>query len=90
MVIEILVSSIVQSILLVFNILPNLPQMPTSIVNGIDTFFDVIFNNLGLLNMFIPLSTIKVVVPLVIVIVNFKHIYFFCLWLLHKIPLSID
>lgn len=90
MVIELLFNKIIIFLLFPFSLLPNLPKMPESIVNGIDSFFDIIFDNLGLLNMFIPLSTIKVVVPLAIIIANFKHIYSTILWCIHKLPWSID
>ena len=35
-------------------------------------------------------DTIKILVPLVVVVYNFEHIYHFAIWLIKKIPLSID
>ena len=70
----------------ILSLLPNLPQLPESILNGLNNFLDLIFNNVGLLGLFIPIWTIKVVVPLIIVIVNFDKIYKLVMWALKKIP----
>lgn len=68
-------------------LLPNLPQLPDSILNGMNNFIDIIFQNVGLLNLFIPISTIKVAVGLVLIIVNFDKIYKLVMWVLKKIPI---
>ena len=49
-----------------------------------------IFDNLDLLGIFIRIDTIKILVPLVVIAYNFEHIYHFVIWLVKKIPLSID
>lgn len=71
----------------IFGILPNIPNVPSSIVNGINGFLDIIFDNVGLLGIFVPIDTIKVVVPIAIVITNFDHIYKLVLWIIKKIPM---
>lgn len=73
-----------------FNFLPNIPRFDTSILGSLNTYIDMIFNNLGLLGFFIHINTIKVLVPLVIIVVNFDKIYHFIMWLIKKLPLSID
>lgn len=75
---------------LVFGFLPNIPQLPESITNSLNTVFDTIFNNLDLLGLFVRVETIKILVPLLIIVINFEHIYHFTMWILKKIPLSID
>lgn len=77
----------VQTILL---LIPELPGMPTDLLNGCNNFLDLIFSNIGLLNIFIPINLIKVVIPLVLVIVNFDHIYKFLMWCVRKIPFNIN
>lgn len=71
----------------ILSLLPDLPQLPESILNGLNNFLDLIFNNSGLLGLFIPIPTIKVVVPLVLLIINFDKIYKLTLWVLNKIPI---
>ena len=70
----------------ILSLLPTFPQLPESILNGLNSFLDLIFNNVGLLGLFIPISTIKVVIPLILVIVNFDKIYKLVMWVLKKIP----
>ena len=74
----------------VFGILPSIPQFPQNILNSLNTVFDTIFDNLDLLGLFVRIDTIKVLVPLLIIAINFEHIYHFTMWILKKIPLSIE
>lgn len=64
----------------------NLPQVPTSITGSINSFLDLIFDNLSLFGFFVRPTTIKIIIPLVIVVINFKYIYKFIMWFLKKLP----
>lgn len=75
---------------LVFGLLPNIPDFPDTIMTSLDKVFTTIFDNLDLLGLFVNIDTIKILVPLVIVVVNFEHIYHFTMWIIKKIPLSIE
>lgn len=82
---------LLSSIEVVLSLLPDIPSLPEELLSSAYSFIDLIFDNVGLLGLFIPISTIKVVVPLVLVIVNFDKIYKLILWVLNKIPkLDID
>lgn len=85
MIIELLLTVFMTVIKAVFSWI-NLPDFPPQILNGINTFFDFIFDNCSFLGFFIRPSTIQVVVPIVIIALNFKQIYHFTLWILKKIP----
>ncbi len=71
----------------IFGILPDLPDMPGAIVDGITSFLDIIFDNVGLLGLFVPISTIKVVIPIVVLIMNFDDIYKLVMFIIKKIPM---
>lgn len=86
MIIEGLVNILVMSIQAVLSLIPNLPDLPVDLIEGANGFINLIFDNLGLLGLFIPISTIKIVVPLILVIVNFDKIYRLVIWTLKKIP----
>lgn len=73
-------------LVVIFALFPSLPNLPESITNGLNSFLDLIFDNVGVLGVFVPISTIKVVVPLILVIVNFDKIYKLVTWVLKKIP----
>lgn len=75
---------------LVFGILPNIPDLPDNINNSLNTVFDTIFNNLDLLGLFVRIDTIKTLVPLLIIVINFEHVYHFTMWIIKKLPLGIN
>lgn len=85
MIIELLLNVFLTVIQAVFSWI-NLPDFPPEILNGINTFFNFIFDNVKFLGFFIRPATIQVVVPIVIIALNFEHIYHFTLWILRKIP----
>ena len=87
---KIIFDAILALLKIVFGILPNLPDLPESVKNSLNTVFDTIFDNIDLLGLFIRIDTIKVLVPLLIIAINFEHIYHFTMWILKKIPLSIE
>lgn len=86
MIIEGLVDTLIMSIQAILSLIPNLPDLPSGLVEGANGFINLIFDNVGLLGLFVPISTIKVVVPLILLIVNFDKIYRLVIWLLKKIP----
>ena len=87
MIIVALLQGISGLLISILSLLPTLPQLPESILNGLNNFLDLIFNNVGLLGLFIPIQTIKIVVPLILVISNFDKIYKLVMWTLKKIPI---
>ena len=56
------------------------------VINSINNFLDLIFNNAGLVGLFLPLDLVKVILPLVLIVINFNYIYGLILWVLKKIP----
>lgn len=91
MILENFLNILLSSIEVILSILPDMPSLPDELLSSAYSFIDLIFDNVGLLGLFIPISTIKVVVPLVLVIVNFDKIYKLTIWVLNKIPkLDID
>lgn len=86
MIIQAILDLIKNVLFLVFGWI-NLPQMPEQITNAINTFLDLIFDNVGLLGLFIRIDTIKLVVPVVLIIMNFEKLYHLTLWILKKIPM---
>lgn len=90
MIIESLLNLFKVFINFVFAFIPNLPSFNLELLDSVTSYIDLIFDNVGLLGFFIHINTIKVLTPLVILVINFEHIYHFALWLVHKIPFSID
>ena len=72
----------------VFDLLPDIPSLPVTVTSTIDTVLDLIFDHAGFIGFFLDLSLVRVLLPLVLVVANFEHIYHFALWILKKIPFS--
>lgn len=87
MIIENLINVLIMSVQAVLSLIPSLPSLPFDLVEGSYAFIDLIFDNIGLLGLFIPITTIKIVIPLVILIINFDKIYRLVIWVLKKIPI---
>ena len=64
----------------------NIPAFPEDLKNNINSFLDLIFGNLSMLGFFVRPTTLKIVVPLLIIVINFKYIYRISMWLIKKIP----
>lgn len=86
MIIQGLLELIIFMIEFIFNLIPNIPPMPSSISNTLSHVTDIITSNLGLMEVAIRPSTIQIILPLLIVILNLEHIWNFTWWIMKKIP----
>lgn len=64
----------------------SLPAFPEGLTTSIDTFLNLIFDNITLLGFFIRPTTITIVVPILIILLNFEEVYKITMWILRKIP----
>lgn len=64
----------------------NLPGFPDGLTNSIDLFLNLIFDNVTLLGFFVRPATIMIVVPILIILLNFDDLYKITMWILRKIP----
>lgn len=85
MVIELILSCILFLLQACFSFI-NLPQFPPEVSNTINGVFNFIFSNAGLLTFFIRIETLRVVIPVLLILLNFEHLYHFTIWILKKIP----
>lgn len=65
----------------------DLPAFPEGLVNSINSFLDLIFNNLNLLGFFIRPTTLTLSIPILIILLNFEKLYKLTIWVLRKIPM---
>ena len=72
-------------------LLPTLPNIPNQIMTNINGVINLIFDNVNLFGLFIPLNTVKLLVPIFIAGWTFFHLYDLIMWVIEKIPmLNID
>lgn len=80
------ITGVIKLLALPFNILPDTPPQ---VIEAMDYYFDLVFNNLDFLSFFINVDTLKTVAIISIAIWAFDHAYSFLIWILHKLPVSI-
>ena len=78
-----LVDGLIKVIFSLLGVLPDMPEKATSVVDG---FFDLIFDGVEIVNFFVPLDFVSVLIPIIIVIMNFEKVYKLIMWVLRKIP----
>lgn len=73
----------------IFTLLGVLPNLPNGVIDIMEWFFNLIFGNgLGLVCLFLPIDYIKAMIPILIAVINFEHIYHAIMWVLRKIPMA--
>lgn len=82
-----LITVIIKLLAIPFNILPDTPQV---LRDSVGYYFNVIFNNLGFLNFFVHVETLKSVAIIAIIIYTLDKTYSLLIWIIHKLPLSIN
>lgn len=70
--------------LLLINVF-NIPGIPDDVLEGAREFLHTLFSNASLLGLFIKINTIKSTAVLLIIILNFRHIYNLGIWLMDKV-----
>lgn len=86
MIIEAILNLLVGVIKLAFSIIPDLPQLPSSALSVVDQVFGYISSGIGIASVFIDMNFVRVMIPLLIVVVNFDKVYDLIMFVLRKIP----
>ncbi len=85
MILEVLLNLVFGLLKIVFGWI-SLPSFPSSLTSSIDTFLNLIFDNVTLLGFFIRPVTLSIIVPILIILLNFENLYKITMWILRKIP----
>lgn len=67
--------------------LPNMSDYGTGFDDAFALIGDMLESSQGIINLFLPWSIVKFGLPIVIVVMNFEHIYSFVMWVIKKIPM---
>lgn len=69
----------------------NLPDLPDSITSVIDELFALISGSVGIIGIFVDLNMVKILLPVLLIVINFDDVWKFTMFILRKIPfLGID
>lgn len=82
-----LITVVIKLIAIPFNILPDTPE---TLINAADYYLDLVFDNLDFLNFFVNVSTLKSVALIAIIIWTVDRLYNLLIWIIHKLPVSIN
>ncbi|XBX10105.1 hypothetical protein QMP26_19870 [Enterocloster clostridioformis] len=64
----------------------NLPDMPSAVTSVIDELFTCIQGGMGIISVFVDMSIVKILLPVLLIVVNFEHVWKFTMFILRKIP----
>ncbi len=64
----------------------SLPPFPEGLAATLETFEGLVFDNVSMLSFFVRVSTVKTLLPLVLVVANFEKVYKLTMFVLRKIP----
>ena len=84
MIVEALLNLVLNLLKLVFGWI-NLPDMPDSVMAVIDKLFEALEGAVGLFGIFVDLNMVKILLPVLLIVVNFEHVWKFTMFILRKI-----
>lgn len=68
----------------------NLPPLPSQIQAVLDMVLGYMRDGIGILAWFIDMDYVFILVPIVIVIINFDKVYRLTMFILRKLPIGIE
>lgn len=86
MIILTLISLFDKIISAIFNVLPDIPSLPSDLIDSVNSMLDIIFGYIGLLDMFVPLNIVMTLVPLALLLHLVEENVQIFSWLIKKIP----
>ena len=86
MIIEKIMTFFQSAFFTIFNFI-DLPDFPEAFTTGLNDFLDLIFENITALGFFVRPATLILIIPLVIIVINFDKLYDLVMWILRKIPM---
>lgn len=64
----------------------NLPSMPESIMSVIDELFELVRGSIGIMSIFVDMHMVKILLPVLLVVVNFDEVWKWTMFIVKKIP----
>lgn len=66
----------------------NLPSLPDALIDSLNSYIDLLFINASVVGFFIRPITLTILLPLVILTINFQKIYDFTMFIIRKLPFT--
>lgn len=89
MIIEAVLNALKNVVFLLFSWLdlPNMSDFGTGFDDAMGLITEILSMTQTVIDLLLPWEIVKFCLPIVIVIVNFEHIYNFIMWIIKKIPM---
>ena len=88
MILEVILNLIKGLIKIVFNLLPNIPNVPTEVQDTVSQYINMISSNMTFVSFFLDVNYTKTILTVLIVLIGFRESYKFIMWIYHKLPVS--
>lgn len=88
MVLDFLIGSVFNAIRAIFSLLPDIPDVPTTVSDLGTNFFGYIANSIGVIIVFTGAPLFYFAITVLTVLLLFEPLYAAFHWLLRKLPLS--
>lgn len=88
MILEAIFSLVGLLIKFVFNLLPNLPNIPNEVTTVVSDYIGMITSNLRFISFFLDVNYVKTLLHIMVTMIGFRYTYRFIMWIYHKLPLS--
>lgn len=82
-----LITVVIKLLATPFSILPDTPQ---ELVTAMDYYMNLVFDNVNFIGFFVHVDTLKAVALIAIAIYTLDKLYSLLMWIIHKLPISID
>lgn len=64
----------------------NLPDMPEAVTSVVDELFTLLRGSVGMMGIFLDLKMLKILLPVLLIVINFEDVWKFTMFILRKIP----
>lgn len=64
----------------------DLPDFPSSVTSVIDELFGYIQGAAGIMGIFVDMNMVKVLLPVLLIVINFDEVWKFTMFIVRKIP----
>lgn len=86
MLIDLIIDGFIALIEFIFGLLPSLPEVPATIQGYINQFLDMLFQGMGLIDIFLDLTTFKLILVAWLATFQFHNIFRLIMFIAKKIP----
>lgn len=89
MIVEVIIDALVGLVKILFDWI-DFPDIPGEVFEILNSFFEVLKIGFQIISVFLDMEYVTIMIPMVIAIINFDHLYHFAMWLLRKLPIGIE